>query len=268
MTQKNLFPTVTLSQEDTPVSRLLSQENKKRKRMTDTSGRTCIKLLHKKDPLMQFSKMFMVTLDWASTRCSLTWKPKVTPQGRLLFQLAPSMLPIEEIDCGSSPKMWATPAAADSIGSTGGGQGKSLRTDVRMWPTPMARDWKGGRTAETLKKNGRSITNSLPDAVTGQLWPTPTASTNGPGTDRNNPRGIQQGNALATAVVWESKGWWPTPTANEDHAGRPGGKMQKMLGNHPEVRGTTEAEWNRGSLNPTWVEWLMGYPEGWTDLGD
>ena len=23
-----------------------------------------------------------------------------------------------------------------------------------------------------------------------------------------------------------------------------------------------------GQLNPTWVEWLMGYPEGWTDLGD
>jgi hypothetical protein len=21
-----------------------------------------------------------------------------------------------------------------------------------------------------------------------------------------------------------------------------------------------------GSLNPTWVEWLMGYPKGWTDL--
>jgi DNA (cytosine-5)-methyltransferase 1 len=109
------------------------------------------------------------------------------------------MLPTEEIDCG-------------------------------LWPTPMARDWKGGRTAETLKKRGRSITNSLPDAVTGQLW--------------------------------------PTPTANEDHAGRPGGKMQKMLGNHPEVRGTTEAEWRRGSLNPTWVEWLMGYPKGWTDLED
>ena len=94
----------------------------------------------------------------------------------------------------------------------------------------MARDWKGGRTVETLQKKGRSITNSLPDAVTGQLW--------------------------------------PTPTANEDHAGRPGGKMQKMLGNHPEVRGTTEAEWRRGSLNPTWVEWLMGYPKGWTDLED
>jgi DNA (cytosine-5)-methyltransferase 1 len=21
-----------------------------------------------------------------------------------------------------------------------------------------------------------------------------------------------------------------------------------------------------GSLNPTWVEWLMGFPDGWTDL--
>jgi hypothetical protein len=23
-----------------------------------------------------------------------------------------------------------------------------------------------------------------------------------------------------------------------------------------------------GQLNPTWVEWLMGFPPGWTDLGD
>jgi DNA (cytosine-5)-methyltransferase 1 len=23
-----------------------------------------------------------------------------------------------------------------------------------------------------------------------------------------------------------------------------------------------------GSLNPTWVEWLMGFPLGWTDLED
>ena len=23
-----------------------------------------------------------------------------------------------------------------------------------------------------------------------------------------------------------------------------------------------------GQLNPTWVEWLMGFPLGWTDLED
>jgi hypothetical protein len=59
---------------------------------------------------------------------------------------------------------------------------------------------------------------------------------------------------------------WLTPTANEDAAGTPGGKMQPMLGNHPEVRGTTPKEWSRGTLNPLWVEWLMGWPIGWTGL--
>ncbi len=61
---------------------------------------------------------------------------------------------------------------------------------------------------------------------------------------------------------------WPTPKANEDAAGTPNGKMQRMLGNHPGIRGTTPEEWKAGSLNPAWVEWLMGYPSGWTDLED
>ena len=59
---------------------------------------------------------------------------------------------------------------------------------------------------------------------------------------------------------------WPTPTASEDAAGTPNGKMQSMLGNHPDIRGTTQEEWDGGQLNPTWVEWLMGWPIGWTDL--
>jgi hypothetical protein len=59
---------------------------------------------------------------------------------------------------------------------------------------------------------------------------------------------------------------YPTPSANEDAAGTPNGKMQKMLGNSPLIRGTTPEEWNGGTLNPTWVEWLMGWPLKWTDL--
>jgi hypothetical protein len=42
--------------------------------------------------------------------------------------------------------------------------------------------------------------------------------------------------------------------------------MQAMLGNHPGVRGTTPGEWKAGALNPDWVEHLMGFPSGWTDL--
>jgi hypothetical protein len=30
---------------------------------------------------------------------------------------------------------------------------------------------------------------------------------------------------------------------------------------------TRESMLATGQLNPTWVEWLMGFPLGWTDLG-
>jgi hypothetical protein len=46
----------------------------------------------------------------------------------------------------------------------------------RLWPTPTARDYKGGRTPEALEKSGRGASNSLNDALTvnnqhGQLNP-------------------------------------------------------------------------------------------------
>ena len=52
---------------------------------------------------------------------------------------------------------------------------------------------------------------------------------------------------------------WPTPTRADgmggpESSGRDGG---------PHLR--TEVG---GQLNPTWVEWLMGFPLGWTDLED
>ena len=64
---------------------------------------------------------------------------------------------------------WATPMAADSKGSTGGAQGRSLRTDVRNYPTPAARDFKGANGFETtqkkLKNGHRAHMGQLPNAV-------------------------------------------------------------------------------------------------------
>ena len=59
---------------------------------------------------------------------------------------------------------------------------------------------------------------------------------------------------------------WLTPSANEDAAGTPDGKMQSMLGNDPRVRGKTKEDWAKGTLNPAWVEWLMGWAIGWTSM--
>jgi hypothetical protein len=51
---------------------------------------------------------------------------------------------------------------------------------------------------------------------------------------------------------------WPTPTA---HNAKETNAPSESARNTP-----TLAAQVGGSLNPTWVEWLMGWPLGWTDL--
>ena len=137
---------------------------------------------------------------------------------------------------------------------------------IAMWPTPTAMT--GGTGVAPSHKNGKhgwntgaAVNDSLSDNPT-RMWPTPTARDYKDTGENTNYEAIAKKGKLSGAVMF------PTPTANEDAAGTPKGKMQKMLGNDPEVRGVSPEEWKRGALNPTWVEWLMGYPEGWTELED
>ena len=76
MTQKDLFPTAISSPQDTPVNPLALRGSKEARKMTVTSGRTSLELLHPRDPLGYVSKMFMVMLEWDSTRCSTTGEPQ------------------------------------------------------------------------------------------------------------------------------------------------------------------------------------------------
>lgn len=89
-------------------------------------------------------------------------------------------------------------------------------------------------------------------SLVGQLmsqWPTPTVHGN------YNRKGASatSGDGLATAVRM-----WPTPLSQDSrHALRDRGKYK--LGEM--IAGQTGG----GRLNPMWVEWLMGWPLGWTD---
>ena len=75
---------------------------------------------------------------------------------------------------------------------------------------------------------------------------------------RRNPNNLRD-----QVAVEEGMRMWPTPQAsdshpavlNRNHQARMDGPKQTQL---PDVVG--------GQLNPTWVEWLMGLPIGWTDL--
>ena len=56
---------------------------------------------------------------------------------------------------------------------------------------------------------------------------------------------------------------WPTPVASGglDGGAHSRASMKKLEGTPYEVPKT-------GLMNPTWVEWLMGFPLEWTDLKD
>lgn len=62
-------------------------------------------------------------------------------------------------------------------------------------------------------------------------------------------------------------GSWPTPTSRDwkDGTARSCRNVPSnfLLGREVHAR---EDYKTTGSLNPRWVEWLMGYPDGWTDL--
>jgi hypothetical protein len=124
--------------------------------------------------------------------------------------------------------------------------GKKVQVDlaqaVKRWPTPIASDSRGssGRPAP-----GKQV--QLVDAV---KWPTPTVCGN------YNRKGASptSGDGLATAVLKCA-----TPTARDWRSGK---ASQATM----ERNSRPLSEQIGGSLNPTWVEWLMGFPLGWTDL--
>ena len=125
-----------------------------------------------------------------------------------------------------------------------------------FWATPTTMDklppksTKALHREATIARPSRSKPANLRDQVSNmQNWPTPTVCGN------YNRKGLSKtsGDGLATAVMR-----FPTPTA---HNAKETNAPSEALRNEPSL-----AHHAGGKLNPTWVEWLMGWPLGWTDL--
>jgi len=125
-------------------------------------------------------------------------------------------------------------------------------TGFGLWATPAASDGQRGGTI-TDKMTGQS----LPQMVnTPTKWPTPQASDNRPrATINSTARRIELGKQISLEAAVK---FWPTPTA---HNAKEGAYPAEFTRNTPTLSAQAG-----GSLNPMWVEWLMGWPLGWTDL--
>ena len=72
---------------------------------------------------------------------------------------------------------------------------------------------------------------------------------------------------LALLTAGTASGSWPTPTSRDWKDGSAKScknvPANALLGREVHARENYQTS---GSLNPAWVEWLMGFPAGWTDL--
>ena len=248
LNQRDLFQS-TSSPEDILANLSPSQVERKVKKIRDTSGQSILDLSKSSGPLGSLEKTLLDTLNSVSTPYSRTWRVKVTPQGRLIFQLHQSAPTTKEKGSG----LWLTPSATTI----------STRSKESMEKRKKYRE-SVGRTTVPPGNLAEQVQYGKP---TTQMWPTPRASAAMAEKSENLKRRVDKKGFLG-AKLEESVAMWPTPTARDwKDSGKAVINSDRNLLPQKVARSNKE-KWVKsgGSLNPTWVEWLMGYPSGWTDL--
>jgi hypothetical protein len=189
-----------------------------------------------------------------SDACSVTWpRSGMTVGGRCY--LLPTLG--HRTGGNESGSLLPTPCTVDtgSMFNRSASSGATLRPTLGamarfdLWPTPTSSlGTKGGRVTPQKSREG----GTLIEAVSSRTeWSTPTVNGN------YNRAGLsaKSGDGLATAV----RETMATPTARDWRSGK-ASEATHAKNSRPL------SEQIGGSLNPTWVEWLMGWPLGWTDL--
>ncbi len=153
-------------------------------------------------------------------------------------------------------------------------RGMDLQTAAKYWPTPRAQEAKHGAPTEwEMTTDHAGTRESLRVQVNKrQFWPTPTVQDSNKATKRWRE---DHQNNLTAHVFNPEKRMFPTPTSRDYKGGyktesliRRDGKSRAMDALPNAVLDGKGTETVTGQLNPTWVEWLMGFPLGHTDLKD
>lgn len=161
-----------------------------------------------------------------------------------------------------------TPSAVSYGSNQGGAAGRvgpvrpSLETMARqqMWPTPDASDWKQDGLQASQRRLDLYSTVSLNAAV--RMWPTP----NVPNGGRTIWHAEQEGQSFyhngkkVQLGLEQAVRLWATPSARDWRSGL--ASEATMAKNARPL-----SEQVGGSLNPTWVCWLMGWPLDWEAPG-
>jgi len=281
--QQMNFSSLGCLPEDTLANLFQVPDSEEARRTTVTSGLRCSELFKRADLIGCLQKMLLVTSQWASTKCYLIWKEKTTPANRLLFQLVPKMPTTDVTESG----LWATPTLSDTrpnrdmekqMKRNSLGLAEQVQVE-KFWATPRATDYKGaGAGTKNLSEHvqaterklwlstptssmsvrSKRFRNGAPTPAEFVMYPTPLAD------DAKNVNPKPNRIPGLTAKVKEMEKMFPTPTASDATTHWNDKKRFDSL----TAKINQEKSDPTGALNPMWVEWLMGYPIGWTDCAD
>lgn len=124
-------------------------------------------------------------------------------------------------------------------------------TESGFWPTPTRHDGKDNASPAAVLRKSPGL------GVVAQIWQTPTA-------DDAVERKIGKWNSRGEPKLSAEVLIWPTPRTKGMCGGSGAWEQLKQATTIEEARKMGAG--NGGQLNPPWVEWLMGWPIGWTAL--
>jgi DNA (cytosine-5)-methyltransferase 1 len=172
-------------------------------------------------------------------------------------------------------------------------QGQLMEAVVdRMYPTPAARDHKDvGENTDYQKLADKSKLAGvvMVQEMENNMWLTPSATNISERSEEALEKREKMRNesgrktvppgSLAEQVKYgypitdmRQEKMWPTPNASDNrdrgNLSDPAIQRRIALGKQVNLSMAVKDEPKKGTLNPEWVEWLMGYPPGWTDITD
>ena len=128
-------------------------------------------------------------------------------------------------------------------------------TGFSLWPTPTVMDH-----LENLNpRKDATATRSILLSQKVRMWPTPLSTDALKCPSDSLTRFVQDELKISFRKSRTRK--YPTPTSRDWRTGSQNQEKRCHLNDIVSVK-----EKNNGKLNPGWVEWLMGFPIGWTEL--
>lgn len=267
------YEQLTLFLADSHVSHSVWLVSKKAKGTTVTSGLRCSELSESCARIASSVRMYLESSRLPPGRWSRIWSTLAITSSCSIMKLRLSERGTDE--AGSS--LWATPNTMDSMdcrsyeamkrqATNGGRKNRRRPSNLREQVDPLMRQAYEDARAEanglvpTPTVNGKnnapgsSAKAGMGLATYAKLFPTPRANEYKDTLQSVPPsRQKEPGKCNLTQAIALEK-LYTTPCA-ADSQGSTGGN------NHRSLR--TDVA---GQLNPAWVEWLMGFPIGWTDL--